>query len=184
MDKLSTFKKIIVGITLLGVVTAIAITIARYDNSFNSIDLEPTVNIVHNYTQIAYLDTLAHTALEAHGIEGQTVSLFTAPNSTVQRDSGGFRLNAYVTQPVVEDTYSMFLSPDLSRRQYISAVSHEVIHIGQYDSGRLVSHDGIVIFEGDTVSLYDIPYSRREWEEEAFKNGPILEKKVREKLYD
>jgi hypothetical protein len=64
------------------------------------------------------------------------------------------------------DEYIVYLNPELNEEQFLRTLFHELCHIHQYISGRLV-HDGMnSIWDG---VLYTCEYSKLPWEIDAYK---------------
>jgi hypothetical protein len=68
---------------------------------------------------------------------------------------------------------------DLNREESLTILSHELIHLQQYSSGRLIRmEDHFMMFDGEAYNVNEIPYKERPWEIEAFKNETDLKIKV------
>ena len=81
------------------------------------------------------------------------------------------------------DQYLIYIN-DVDRTTAMKSLAHELIHLKQYDSGRLrVIGSGVVIWEGNEVNVLDIPYNDRPWEKEAFQGQNELEIKIKNILY-
>jgi hypothetical protein len=76
--------------------------------------------------------------------------------------------------------YDIYLKKGLTESELIEAVSHELIHLKQFETKRLIKKGaGIVIWEGSTLDYTEIDYSERGWEAEAFNQGRKLSKKIK-----
>lgn len=78
----------------------------------------------------------------------------------------------------------IFIKESFTRNEAIRILSHELIHLEQYRSGKIkrvgkrgVEWDGKLIEDINTI-----PYKDREWEKEAFSKGRELEKQIRKEL--
>jgi predicted metallopeptidase len=71
----------------------------------------------------------------------------------------------------------------MSRGEAIKVISHEIIHIYQYNSGQLFYENGEITWNFKKYDLSSLDYDNRPWEKEAFDNEDVLSKKIFEALY-
>jgi hypothetical protein len=76
--------------------------------------------------------------------------------------------------------YDIYVKKGLTKTELIEAISHELIHLKQFETKRLIKKEaGIVIWEGSTYEYFNIEYEDRQWEAEAFNNGRKLAKLIK-----
>ena len=79
--------------------------------------------------------------------------------------------------------YMMFVKPTLGRLKAIEVICHELIHLQQYHTMKLVKAGPTLKWKDEIIfDISIIPYLEREWEIEAFVEGEKLERKVKKVL--
>lgn len=84
--------------------------------------------------------------------------------------------------PFGEHRYLLLIKPNLNDNELKETLSHEFIHINQYETGRLKSFGNIYIWEGDTIKGNNVLYNDRPFEKEAYKNQSKILRKLNRKL--
>lgn len=162
---------IIVLVILLAIITAIVLT--SKEKTFNVIELGKE-NAVLNRTQKNYLDTIVSVGLTELGISGITVLIDPLEQEIT---SGEFEVQAHIIG--TQNQFIIFTN-EFSREKSIEVMTHELIHLQQYNTGRLVKTNGGVIWEGFYIqSIGRIPYLARPWEMEAFVLGENLNRTLK-----
>ena len=72
---------------------------------------------------------------------------------------------------------------NFSRDEYITILSHELIHLKQYYNGELKINSTDVIWKGDIIDLTLYTYENRPWEREAFDNENKIYFEMKKILY-
>jgi len=175
-------KKITLGIILivLVIIFVLIMILTPPERSFNQYEFTKN-NYVLNTTKPSYLDTILHIGLNELDIKDVAILIEPMPDSYYIE--GNWDLGAFVIGNKAQ--FIIFIK-DFNRATHIDVLSHELIHIKQYNDGRLKHENGCVTWkehEYTDAEVMDIPYDQREWEIEAFMEGRILSKKIREKLY-
>ena len=177
------FKEILVVLLIiLSVILLSVLVITKADASdypYNQIELS-TYNYVLNGTQNNSYDTVAKVALDAAGIVG--VQLFIQELSESAKSQFDGELKAHVRY--FNGQFYLFIS-DLSHKEAIDVISHEVVHIQQYLSGDFVydQSNGDTYWKGARYYPENIPYERRPWEDDAFYSQGSISDKVSSILY-
>ena len=162
---------IIVLVILLAVLTTVLITYR--EKTFNIIELGKE-NAVLNRTDKLYLDTIVSVGLNELGIAGITVLIDPLEKELTTEE---FEILAHIIG--TQNQFIIFTN-EFSREKALEVMSHELIHLQQYNTGRLVKTDGGVIWEGYYIeSIEEIPYMARPWELEAFVLGENLKRTLR-----
>ena len=164
-----------IGLIILFLLLAlIAIIVFTYrEKTFNVVELGKA-NAVLNRTDKTYLDTVVSIGLTELNITGVTVLIDPLEKNLTTGD--------YDIQAHIIGTQKQFIifTKDLSREKSIEVMSHELIHLLQYHSGKLLKTDGGVVWDGYYIqSIGEIPYMSRPWELEAFVLGENLKRTIR-----
>lgn len=170
-----TTKNKNIGLIILFLFLAIiAIIVFTYrEKTFNLVELGKE-NAVLNRTDKLYLDTIVSVGLNELGISGITVLIDPLEKELTTEE---FEILAHII-----GTQNQFIiyTNEFSREKALEVMSHELIHLQQYNTGRLVKTDGGVIWEGYYIeSIEEIPYMARPWELEAFVLGENLKRTLR-----
>ena len=164
-----------IGLLILFLLLAlVAIIVFTYrEKTFNVIELGKE-NAVLNRTDKPYLDTIVSVGLSELGIAGITVLIDPLEKELT---TGEFEIQAHIIG--TQNQFIIFTN-EFSREKALEVMSHELIHLQQYNTGRLVKTDGGVIWEGYYIqSIGEIPYMARPWELEAFVLGENLKRTLR-----
>jgi predicted metallopeptidase len=149
---------------------------------FESIELSEN-NTITNFSSHRYVDTVVSVGLDLLNIKDNYVTIRDVPEQIVEsfKQQNDMDLGASIIG--AKDQYIIYINK-MSKTTSTKIISHELIHLEQYDSDRLrVIGNGVVMWEGREINVLDIPYNDRPWEKEAFKRQDDLEKKLLEKLY-
>jgi hypothetical protein len=168
----------LVLIILLGILL-ITMKVNSTEKPFNQIELSQNNQIVNN-TAISFLDTIASVGLDAAGITGVHLEIYPLTDEAKDNFSGG-ELNAHIRYH--EGVYYMFID-EMSRQKSITVVSHEIVHISQYQTG-ILDYLGArqILWKGELISLDDIEYENRPWETDAYLKETEISTKVSGILY-
>lgn len=177
-------KKTLKIIILLLVISTIIFLIIRFNNSsekyFNTITLDSSIRVT-NYTDKNYLDTIVSTGLSILNLEKINVVLLTLSPQIKDVMGPEEELQAHVREKEAL-TYYIWIT-DLPREKSIDVLSHELIHIEQYATNRLIFENNILLWELKEYDLNRYEYRNRPWEIEAFSKEKDLSIKIKEKLY-
>lgn len=80
--------------------------------------------------------------------------------------------------------YLILLNKNLSLSKLKISLSHEFVHINQYQSGDLRFYATYAIYKGDSILFKDVKYEDRSFEKEAFFNQGKITKKLNKFLYE
>lgn len=145
----------------------------------------PTTIEVSNVSSIPYLDTLVMVAVNK--IMQYDSMYILISNMVVPIKAGDVQLLGYIQQnPYYTHTYNIYVDPTMRGGEKILFVAHEMIHLNQIESGRLISLPDLPgkIYDGDTIAYYKVPYSRRAFEIDAEASSGSLEQQLRHLIYD
>ena len=154
------------------------------EEEFIEIDIE-TTNITLNYTDRLYLDTIVKVGLKQMGLDDNiVVSIRPISDEVQQRFDSEMILQAHIMGK--GNQYALFVD-DMSRYEAIKVISHELVHLKQYRSEKLILNKNSVIWDGREYSEWEInnmDYMRRLWEREAYDEQRWLSSTLNELLYE
>ena len=164
-------KKIILGIFLIIGMIAILYFLnnQQKDRYFTTTPIDYDINFVMNETEMTFLDTIAYLGMKQLGMESNLIKFIPLSDNAkeefkIQTDSD---LRAHL---IYQDKISYIYIDKMTKDESILVMSHEFLHIKQYDSQRLkLIKAGKVVWLGDTIDVVTIDYNSRPWEIEAFK---------------
>lgn len=150
--------------------------------SYQPVVLSATNDIL-NTTPYPYLDTVVDVGLTELGVSG--LGVLVQPMSDRIRnhfeESEGAALEAYIAEWL--DGYVICVNGDLGRSRAIEVMAHELWHLSQYQSRRLVLLGGSeVIWLGTRYDVLTLSYTERPWEREAFQEQGPLARAIRQRL--
>jgi hypothetical protein len=174
MTKTNKIILIILAILLIG---GFYLLNRNSDKPYNKVVLSKE-NHITNLTNTVFLDTIVNVGLSE--LKQSNVFLLILPLTQKQIDQFGD--NGELKAQIVgkEGNYIIFVS-DISRSESITILSHELIHLTQYQSGRLVLTSKGVIWENELVDN-NLSYDKRPWEIEAFSKQINLSDKIEKVL--
>ena len=152
------------------------------EQTFKQFDIE-TTNIVANRTEDNYLDSVVYVGLNELGMDSIAVTIRPITDEVKQQFDSEGTLKAHILGRGRQ--YIIFLD-DMGRDESIKVLSHELIHLRQYVTQKLILHKNEVIWDGKVISGYEVSeskYNDRPWEIEAFAEQRQLESKIRNILY-
>ena len=152
------------------------------EQTFNRIDIE-TTNLIANRTDRNYLDSIVYVGLNEMNLDSVAITIRQiSPEVQAMFDSNS-QLKAHIIGK--ENQYIIFVD-EMSRDEAIKVLSHELIHLKQYYTKKLILEKDKVIWDGRVVyqtEINETKYEQRPWEAEAFAGQRGLENKIREILY-
>jgi len=136
---------------------------------------------VINTTEIPYLDTIVHAGIQSLLIDSVTIVIKPIINNIVLPDD--LEAKAYIIGNGYQ--YVIYIGK-LSRIDYITALSHELIHLKQYYKKELIlaNNGKTPIWKGDTIDIKNYTYENRPWEKEAYDNQDKIAGKMKLLLYN
>ena len=172
---------IIVGIILLGLIIYL---VTKPEEKFINIKFTPE-NYVVNRTDKSYLDTIVHIGLKEMGISNITVLI--REMETPRELEGGYETQGYIVSTVGGgNSYLIYVKKDFNRYKAIDILAHELIHIEQYHTKKLIwlGGDNVVWNNSEYLNFETIPYQSREWEKDAFDRASDFKKQLVSLLYE
>jgi hypothetical protein len=171
-------------IVALGIIIAIVLLILLIVYSskpvnYAVVDL-PTDNFIDNQSSKPHLDTVVAIGMEELGISGCSVRIRDM-NEQLRNNPGasGLELGAAIFGS--GNSYLIYVDPSIDKREVITVMSHELIHLRQYFSEDLMiinGSAGIVKWKGEEMNVLNLEYNLRPWEVEAFAEQRNLAKDI------
>jgi hypothetical protein len=178
--KRKTLIILVLSVLLVGLISFLLInTSVREEDYFNQVELSDN-NFITNTEVNAFYDTIISVGLDEAGISGVNVVVSELSNGAKEKFDYG-ELKAHVRY--FNGTYYLFLDK-YGRRESIEIISHEIIHISQYNTGQLSYENGELYWDGEFYDLENLDYDNRPWERDAFIRETDLGIRVYSKLYN
>jgi len=140
---------------------------------YNKVPLDPNIKIT-NLTNKPYIDTLTNIGLQ----ELKQSNVFIIIKPLVITSVEDLDLRGYIEGE--GNTFTIYVEDNV-RSEYPLLISHEIIHLVQNTSGRLIIFKEGVLFDNVLYS-HNTPYVYRPWEQEAFYLDDFLEARIMKKL--
>ena len=174
-------KNIVIGLLAIIVIGFVIYLLSRQEQMyFKKVTLSHN-NIITNKTSKSFLDTLVSKGLDVLGLKGEFVMIKTMDPSIKGSLGDGLELRACI---IGRDNQYVIYIDDLNREESLTILSHELIHLQQYSSDRLIRmEDHFIMFNGEVYNIDQIIYKDRPWEIEAFNKQNDLKIKLENILY-
>lgn len=174
-------KKFIIGflIVIIAIFGAIVIFKLNEDKPFTNKNII-FKNYVVNDTKMVFLDTIVQVGLNKLNYEKIIVYLSPLNSDNIPSISEEINIRAYIVGNF--SVYIIYVS-SLSRSNAIEVIAHELVHLQQRQTEKLIIDDKRVIWDKKEFDFKSIPYDQYPWEIEAFNEGKILAKEIKNYLY-
>lgn len=151
--------------------------------SFNDFNFPDTL-VVNNYTEHSNADTITMVLLhEIFDYDTMKVNIFDLSNFKQMRNT---EFSGYIIKNRNFDkSYDIFIAKKLPI-SLNKILSHEIIHLNQFETGRLKYVDdqpSKMIYEGDTIDLNSVDYYERPFEKDAFSKQSSITRQLNNTLY-
>ena len=177
---MNEIKKILIALsTLLFIILLIIFLSKREKNVYTFPNTIKLYNVT-NYEVDTVTKIILHKIFE---IDTAEILYVYMPFESNPDDN--IRFLAFIQKNKYSDKkYIIFLSRYIKSNELNRVLSHELIHLYQYHSKRLITIDEeFYIFDGDTLNGTKIPYNKRPQEINAFKNENRILNKLDSLLY-
>ena len=168
--------KIIAGVVLLVILYFLVFKTNSEEKPFNQIQFTGN-NHIYNEKLPTYYDTILNAAMSEVGLTGYNVVISDLSDEAKKQTDG--ELLAHVRY---DEEFYIFIK-DMSKTEAILVISHEVIHMLQYSSGKLSYSNGKITWMGEVMGLNSKDYEQRPWEMEAYQKQSQLAEKVTKSLW-
>lgn len=171
-------KLILISVAIIGIVTVVLLNLNKPSQVyFKQVKLDSSC-IVFNSTKRDYIDTIVKVGAAKLNIKNVIISVEDMPSSIKSGMSNqGLDLKAFVEYK--GGVYYLAID-DIPKLQSVEVISHEMIHVLQYNTKRLVVAENSTtpVWEGTPYPINQWAYDQRPWEVEAFKMQYGLEKRI------
>jgi len=148
---------------LIGIVTYLLTVKEEY---FNRIELPQSEIKIRNNTDMSYIDTILRVGLQRLDLNPIGINVRYLKSATLMDKDKEFDVKAFVYGS--KGMYVLYVT-HMDRREMVKVLAHELIHIRQYETGKLSVRDGRVRWLRKFYTIDNIPpYTQRPWEMEAF----------------
>lgn len=153
--------------------------ISTKDNGrpFNKVSFNDN-NKVLNKVGLKYMDTVVLAGLNRLDIKNTNVLIKEFKIESIE----DIETIAYIEH--IGTIYIIWIRK-IDKEECIEVLSHELIHLKQYNDNRAEVNNGYVVWLGNKILNEDIPeYLKRPWELEAFAKQGVLKNKIENILYN
>lgn len=154
------------------------------EQPFRQFELKENHNLIFNQTDSKYLDTIIQVGISELAIDSLTIVIKPMDDvSSKQFQNDNMSLKAHIRGSGRQ--YRIW-TESLSRSEAIKVFAHELIHLQQYYTNRLVVKDRNIYWKTEVISaeqLKNINYNERPWEIEAFEMETGLQNKIQKIVY-
>jgi hypothetical protein len=173
------FKTLGIAVLVIGsiVLAMLALTNDDKEDYFKEVELSNSNTVINSLNRMHYYDTILAVGMDVAGLNGITVILNDLSDAAKNQFNG--ELKAHIR--LYNGDYYLFLGA-MNRDEAITVVSHEIIHIQQYQSRDFIYENNEITWLGVPHSL-DGDYETRPWERDAFEKQNNIEKAIRSVLY-
>ena len=173
--------KIVTGVVVgLTVVAGLVLLLAagQEERPFKQVELTAN-NSVLNGTDLPYYDTIMSVGLDQAGLSNILITI--EPLSDRARSQFDGSLKAHIRY--WDGQYYLFIG-DFGRTEAIEVISHEIVHIQQYESQDLTYDNttGDIIWK-DRLYTLETNYEDRPWETDAFSKQSSISDRITSILY-
>jgi hypothetical protein len=144
-------------------------------------------NQVINHINNNYIESIIYAGLSELEIDSVTVNLYYLP---INLKSVNLNNKIHIIQALIfkntDYNYSIFVnSNSINSNDIIEHISHELIHLKQFNTNRLIVFNNlnIIRFDNKMYLTTETDYRNRPWEQEAFDNQEELEARILNILY-
>lgn len=152
---------------------------------FEDIDIE-TTNTVYNRTEHEFYDEVVQVGLRELGIDSVIVSIRQITQEAKDNFDMDTQLRAHIIPNGSRGNNFVIWIDDMGRFESIVVLSHELIHLTQYQTKELIVEKDRVIWKGREYTYDDVQrmdYKRIPWELDAFSKDKQLRFKMEDVLY-
>jgi hypothetical protein len=176
-------KKLLIAIVILIFGCFIYIVFfnkTKKEENFVKIELIKNNKIINN-TGKPYMDTIVHVGLNSLNIKDVTLVINNLDNELKRIISKDLIIRGFIIKQPKK--YIIWID-DFGKNETITVLSHELIHLKQYHTNKIIIIKKDVLWDGKLYeNVNDSDYNLRPWEIEAFSDQNDLSKKIKSKLY-
>ena len=152
---------------------------------FEDIDFE-TTNIVYNRTDKEFYNAVVQVGLRELGMDSVIVSIREITQEAKDNFDIDTELRAHILPNGSRGNNYVIWIADMGRYESIVVLSHELIHLKQYQNKELIIEEDGIVWKRIKFTYQDIShidYMTRPWERDAFNKDKQLRFKMQDILY-
>ena len=152
---------------------------------FEDIDFE-TTNIVYNRTDKEFYNAVVQVGLRELGMDSVIVSIREITQEAKDNFDIDTELRAHILPNGSRGNNYVIWIADMGRFESIVVLSHELIHLKQYQNKELIIEEDGIVWKRIKFTYQDIShidYMTRPWERDAFNKDKALRFKMQDILY-
>jgi predicted metallopeptidase len=174
------FKVLI--LVVLVIIVYFFIKNSRKETYFKPVSLSTRNTIINNDTK-PFMDTIVSVGLDILNVNNCNIVIKSMDDNIKNKFLNQNDLNLQAAIFGKNGMYYIFID-NINRNESITVLSHELVHLEQYNSGNLEAvGNGIVIWKGNKINVIDIPYEQRPWEIDAFNKQGEVASKINKIIY-
>jgi hypothetical protein len=143
-------------------------------------------NQLINHIDDNYVENIIYLGLDELKIDSITINLYNLPENLkyLKLNNQTIVVNALVVNNFYKN-YSIFINNNSDKNNIIKYMSHELIHVKQFETNRLVvyNNQNLIRFDNYIYDTSNLNYNNRPWEIEAISKQDELKNKILSKLY-
>ena len=180
-------KKWLIIILIVSIVLGSMILLIIHQNKqdkrpFKKMDFIETISI-QNGTKYKKIDTVIYVlAHDIFKLDTININVFYLPDVFKKSDLEYYAIVQQI--PFIPSGYLILLKHDMRLPSLKLILSHEFIHIDQYENGYLSVDNKQAIWKGDTIDFKEVKYKDRPFEKEAFDKQRKIYRTLNELLYE
>jgi hypothetical protein len=155
------------------------------EREFEDIEFE-TTNTVYNTANKDFYDEVVQVGLRELGMDSMIVSIKQITQSSKDKFDIDTELRAHILPNGSRGNNYVIWIDDMGRFESIVVLSHELIHLEQYQNKELVIEEDGIVWKRIKFTYQDISYidyRTRPWERDAFNKEKTLRFKIQDILY-
>jgi hypothetical protein len=134
-------------------------------------------NHVSNNSMVLNVEKYVRSGLKLLKLNSVTILIKDLPKNFNAALEKGMELEGFVSK--YDEGYIIYIINGLSRKEMINMISHEIVHIEQYETNELMVCSDTIIWKGhDYKNATTISYESLPWEVEAFNNQNKIRKQL------
>jgi len=183
MKKKGVWIIVAVLILLIGFVVLMNIRQRKLDARPFVVYEYPESLTVTNGTSFSKADTIVLSlAHQIFKIDTLDILIYYIPEHI---NSGEIEFYGIVQQtPFDKKKFLILVNRKMNLSKLFETLSHEFVHINQYDEGSLSIDGKYAIWKGDTINMLEMKYDARPFEREAFAKQTQISKELKKLLYE
>jgi hypothetical protein len=134
-------------------------------------------NHITNNSVVMNVEKYVRSGLHYLKLNSLNILIKDLPKEFIASFENGIELKGFVSKH--DEGYIIYVLNGITKKDLINMISHEIVHISQYETNELMVCSGTIIWKGyDFNNLSNISYESLPWEVEAFNNQNRIRKQI------